>query len=119
MKRPYKYWTLTDLQMKLFDQVRIFGYKYTNTEITQMVHSKKWVANMDFNGCNVVQDDLHPFLPCFIHDYRWMTDGRTTKADKEFRSNLLTYGYSTFKAQMYYFAVRVGSVYFKLRAKWQ
>lgn len=113
-KQPYIHWDLDFLFEKLLKQEFIYKYGYSKTDLENMVHSKRWNPLKEFNGCNVVQDDLHPFLPCFVHDYRWIAEGRTNKADKEFRNNLLKFGYSTVKATMYYFAVRVGSVYYKI-----
>ena len=114
MKQPYKHWKLIDFEIHFEEQNRVYNLGYTMEEIKEMIYSKKWDPIKEFNGCNVVQDDLHPFIICFIHDYRWIAEGRTNKADKEFKNNLRKFGYSTFKATMYYFSVRLGSVYFKL-----
>lgn len=114
MKQPYKYWT----KIQLHDHLRVqcFVYGYNVELLEEAIESEAWNPVKDYNGCNVVQDDLHPFYPCFIHDYRWIVEGRTNKADIEFRNNLLKFGYSTVKASIYYFAVRVGSVFFKLKS---
>jgi len=113
MKQRYKYWTKEQLHSHLVAQALEHGIPIGI--VTEAVYSDKWNPITDFNGCNVVEDDYHPYLPCFIHDYRWIVYGKTNEYDKEFRNNLLKFGFSTFKATIYYFAVRVGSVYFKLK----
>ena len=117
MPKPYIYWKRSEFISHFHKQDK--DYNVGLDIIHEAVYSRKWEPATDYNGCNVVQDDLHPFLPCFIHDYRWVTDKRSNKYDLEFRSNLLRFGYSKTKANMYYLAVRVGSLYYKIRDKWQ
>ena len=112
-KQPYKYWSNQQLFTHLIKQCDEYGFD--KPAVLDAISDTNWNPSEDYNGCNVVQDDLHPFYPCFIHDYRWITEGRTNSADKEFRNNLLKFGYSTFKATIYYLAVRVGSVIFKIK----
>lgn len=112
MKKRYRYWT----RLQFYDHLKLQALEFSiPIEIVQeAVFNSAWNPMLDFNGCNFVQDDFHPYLPCFIHDYRWVVYGRTDQWDKEFRNNLLKLGFSTFKATIYYFAVRIGSVYYNL-----
>jgi len=111
-KKPYINWTREQLFEHL--EVQCKEYDYDLTALFTSVYDKRWIPSEDYNGCNVVQDDIHPFYPCFIHDYRWIIEGRTNNADIEFRNNLRKFGYSRIKALIYYCAVRVGSVFFNL-----
>jgi len=116
MKQPYRYWSRNDLFWKLKEQA--IDFQNCNPDdfyiIKSACYDKRWNPATQFNGCNVVQDDLHPFLPCFIHDWRWITNQNTKLADEEFRSNLIRYGYPKWKASLYYYGVRLGwYLYFK------
>lgn len=112
-KQRYKYWNLDELYTHLEKQA--IEFKVPIEIVTEAVYSKAWNPIKDFNGCNFVQDDFHPFLPCFIHDFRWLVYGRKNIYDVEFRNNLLKFGYSTLKASMFYFGVRLGSVFYKIK----
>lgn len=113
MKQVYKYWNRKELFEHLEKQAIEFNVDIDL--VKEAVFSEAWNPVKDFNGCNVVQDDFHPFLPCFIHDFRWIVYGRKNKYDIEFRNNLLKFGYSTFKAVCFYLGVRLGSVFFNLK----
>jgi hypothetical protein len=72
-KQPYKFWTKEKLYWHLITQA---GEYYANDDnmqfiIKNAVYDTRWNPLLEFNGCTFVQDDLHPFLPCFIHDWRW------------------------------------------------
>lgn len=122
MKQPYKYWSRNDLYWKLKEQA---GEHYCNDDqmeyiIKSACYDERWTPAKDFNGCNIVQDDLHPFLPCFLHDWRWVTNQNALEADLEFKHNLMKFGYSPLKAQLYFWAVRLGYLfYFQFKHKHQ
>ena len=109
-KKPYKYWSRNDLFWKLREQA--VDVSYCDADVLYTIKSacydNRWNPSEEFNGCNVVQDDLHPFLPCFLHDWRWITNQNTLLADQEFKKNLLIFGYFNFKASLYYYGVRLG-----------
>ena len=109
---PYKNWTRNQLFEHFEKQCIEYGIDIGLTH--KAVFENSWNPLLDFNGCNFVQDNLHPFLPCFIHDWRWVCFDYSNKWDLEFRDNLRKFGYSKFKSTIYYFAVRIGSVYFKM-----
>jgi len=114
--QPYIFWSRQDLFDKMKGQC--YAYDFDLRLLHEAVYSEEWNPIEQYNGCNFVQDGLHPFYPCFIHDYRWIVEGITNRSDKEFRNNLLKFGYSTFRATMYYFAVRIGGVFFKLKKRY-
>jgi len=111
-KKPYRFWSRNDLYWKLIQQAGEYGVNDDAMEfhIKSAVYDKRWNPSVDFNGCNVVQDDLHPFLPCFIHDWRWVTGQNKLDADIEFKWNLINFGYPKWKAELYFWAVRIGAL---------
>jgi hypothetical protein len=116
MKQPYKYWTLTDLCEMLIRQADNKGFN--PIEIGRMVFDNRWNPITDFDGCTLVSDHLQPFLPCFIHDYRWAVEGGGKHTDIEFRENLLKFGFPKWKANVYYIAVRIAWItYYKKKKR--
>ena len=111
MKQPYKFWTKTDLHLHLKHQAHV--YKFEDLDyIKKAVYSRRWNPIYEYNGCNVVQDELHPFLPCFLHDYEWVVNNGGNKVDLEFRNNLRIFGFSKMKSNLYYFMVRLGWIFY-------
>lgn len=115
MKTPYRFWTRDLLYAMLVPQALNFGYDEDFIdELHDMVYDERWNPIDDFNGCNIVQDHYHPFLPCFIHDYRWIVEKGGLESDKEFKHNLIKCGVSKARAEIYYIGVRLGWVcYYK------
>lgn len=111
-KTPYKYWSRNDLFWKIKQQA--LDYRCCHPDMLYTIRSAaydtRWNPAKDFNGCTFVQDDLHPFLPCFIHDWRWVTRQDVKLADLEFRENLLHFGYPKWKANLYYYTVRLAYI---------
>jgi hypothetical protein len=107
--KPYTFWDRDQLFSMLIDQALWFQYdeKYLDF-IRTTVYDERWNPSEDYNGCNIVQDNLHPFLPCFVHDWRWITKSDALEADKEFKENLIKCGFKKWKAHLYYVAVRIG-----------
>ena len=114
MKTPYKYWNRSQLFEHLkaqLDDKRLLDAD-TFELLEKAVYDDKWNPSEQYNGCNVVQDDLHPFFPCFIHDWRWITNQNTKEADYEFYYHLKQMGYTEAKARLYYIAVRLGWIFY-------
>lgn len=109
-KQVYKYWKRNDFHKHLTKQAVDFGIDSSLVDIA--VYSDSWNPAIDFNGCNCVQDALHPFLPCFLHDFEWIVKGGGIEADRSFRTNLVKAGFSKFKAQNYFLAVRLGWIFY-------
>lgn len=110
MKQPYKYWTRSELFKHLEEQAVRKGINVPM--VKRAVYSDDWNPLEDYNGCNFVQDDLHPFLPCFIHDWRWICFEYHKKFDWEFEENLIKFGYPSWKANLYYIMVRLGWIFY-------
>ena len=105
-KNPYKYWTREQLFYQLSKQAIDFDIDLKLVD--KICYSKEWNPIEDFNGCNCVQDELHPFLPCFIHDFFVSIGGAGVENNKLFRTNLLKAGFSKSKAQTYYIGIQLG-----------
>ena len=80
--------------------------------LNEAIYDERWDPIQQFNGCNFVQDDYHPYLPCFLHDWRWICFEYSKKWDQEFEQNLIKAGMNTIKAKVYYFAVRFGWIFY-------
>ena len=112
-KTPYRFWSRDQLYSHLLTQSLSFGFdEYFIEEVRGMVYDEKWNPMEDFNGCSVVQDHYHPFLPCFIHDYRWVVDKGGAWTDREFKVNLIKCGVSKARATIYFAVVRSAWVLF-------
>ena len=117
---PYRDWTRNEIFWKLKKQVVDYhaNNDYMDYTIKNACFDERWNPMEEYNGCTLVQDDIHPFLPCFIHDWRWVTRQDVPASNIEFKENLLAFGYSKFKAQLYYIAVTLGYyLYFKYKHK--
>lgn len=117
-KQPYLFWNRNQLFNHLKAQLEYYNLLDADmySLLKNAVFDERWNPSTQYNGCNIVQDDLHPFLPCFIHDWRWITNQDAKLADKEFRDMLIDYGYPKWKANLYYCAVRIGYLcYYKFK----
>ena len=113
MKKPYKFWSRDQLYALLLPQCLNYGYSENCIDrIHDMVYDERWNPMEDFNGCNVVQDHHHPFLPCFIHDYRWVIGEGGLDSDTEFYHNLIKCGVSEVRSTIYFAVVRSAWVLF-------
>lgn len=105
-KQRYKFWTRDQLFGLMEAQAQKHGFDIAL--LHQAVYDESWNPIEQFNGCNFVQDDYHPFIPCFVHDWRWICFEYDVRWDKEFQNNLISFGYSKFRAWLFYTAVRLG-----------
>ena len=110
MSKPYKYWDKEDLYRLLINQARDF--RIDPEDVYKAVWDLEWNPIQEYNGCNCVQDDYHPFLPCFIHDYHWVVKGGGIEYDRIFRTNLMKAGFSKVRAYAYFYAVRAGWIFY-------
>ena len=109
-KQPYKYWNRGQMLEHLIPQC--IDFDISTFLVKEICYDSRWNPKRDFNGCSVVQDELHPFVPCFIHDYRWVVGEGGLRSDIEFRRNLILAGFSKFKAYKYFIAVRIGWLFY-------
>lgn len=118
MARPYLLWTKEAICEKLVKQAIYFGYSEEEIEfIKEAVFDERWDPRSDFNGCTLVQDVYHPYLPCFLHDYFWVVYGPSKKSNIKFYWDLRRCGMPQAKARRWYIAVSIGMPFYKLKNK--
>jgi hypothetical protein len=76
--------------------------------IHKVVFSDEWNPMEEYNGCSVIQDKFHPYVPCLIHDYRWVVGEGGKEADIEFKNNLELFGTPNPRRQIMWMGVRLG-----------
>jgi hypothetical protein len=108
-QQPYRFWTKHQLLAHLLIQAREFGI---DEPLAQMVFSIKWNPITDFDGCTLISDRLQPFLPCFVHDYEWITGKNKYESDKKFRRYLIKCGVKPWLANLKFAAVRIAALTF-------
>lgn len=114
-KTPYKYWwNRGRLYEAMIPQALEFGI--STYLLKQICFDPRWNPVEDFNGCTLIQDKYHPFIVCFIHDWRWITGQGGIKSDREFYYNLRKSGMSKFESAKWFLAVRLGWIFYY---KWQ
>jgi len=109
---PYKNWSRLELYVHCSFQAKEYGFDIH--EIKETIFDDRWDPMKDFNGCNLVQDPLHPFYPCLKHDYDWIVGVGGIESDRRFYENLKKSGMLSFKARVWFLAVRLGwMLYYK------
>ena len=109
-KLPYTYWTRELLHQFLEQQAVDFGVD--QFLLKTACYDDNWNPIVDFNGCTLVQDTYHPFIACFLHDWRWITGQGGFNSDMEFKVNLEKAGFSKAKAFRWFLAVRIGWLFY-------
>ena len=118
-KKPYINWTRQELYEHLIRQLKSNGLLPTYKEAAYSAcFDPRWNPLEQFDGCTLVQDEIHPFFPCFMHDYRCIVLGWSNEYDLAFRDDLIKFGFKKWKANLYYLGVRVGYyAYYKWKGK--
>lgn len=106
---PYKNWTRKQLVSHCLKQADEYGFD--PEEIRATIYDERWIPEIEFNGCTLVQDPLHPFYPCLKHDFDWIVGDGGIEADKRFYNNLKKAGLVTVKARVWYIGVRLGWIF--------
>ena len=70
-----------------------------------------------YDGCTGVGDPLHPFPPCFIHDWEWTVNGGGKQSDINFLKDCIRFKLvSSKKAKIWYIGIRIAWLaYYKWR----
>ena len=108
---PYRYgWSRQLFYEFLIHQA--IDFDISTFLVKQICFDYDWNPVADYDGCTLVQDKFHPFLPCFIHDYRWRTGQGGLDSDLEFKINLQKSGMSKFESWKWFFGVRLGWLFY-------
>lgn len=114
---PYFFWTRDELEKHLVIQCKWFKREDLTERIRNAVYDKRWNPLVDYNGCSVVQDRYHPYVPCFLHDYAWVVLKGGIEHDKEFEKNLRDFGMNKFNAKKWFLGVRMGWLFMKRKVR--
>lgn len=109
---PYKFWTREELFDHSIKQSNYYGYIY-NDKIKDACFDLRWDPIEEYDGCTLIQDKFHPYVPCLLHDYTWKVRGEGKKYDIEFRKNLILFGTNKIRAWLMFFGVRIGWLFYK------
>ncbi len=117
MKKPYRFWTRIDFNKHLHAQVK--HYKL-GEDVLSMVNDAldddSWNPSEQFDGCTLVQDFIHPSLPCFLHDHHWITGMGGWKSNIIFYRLMLATGVKKSEARRRLIGVTIG---WYLSYKWK
>lgn len=50
---------------------RVDAPEWAFSLLSKALEDDSWDWFVDFDGCSIVQDPTHPYMPCFIHDWMW------------------------------------------------
>ena len=114
--QPYKYWTRERLLDHVANQCEGLGKSDLIPMFWDIIFDSRWNPIEDYNGCNLIQDKLHPFPPCLKHDFDWMVLGGGVKYDREFMEFCKVFGETPCKARLNFVGVRIGWMFYY---KWQ
>lgn len=114
--QPYKLWDRDELYVHCLRQMKEYGCSELRETVKEVIFSDKWNPMTDFNGCSVIQDKIHPYIPCLIHDYRWLVGEGGKEADIEFRNNLEKFGTPNPRRFFMWVGVRIGW-FFRMKLK--
>ena len=81
-------------------------------KVLEIIADKRWSIQSDFDGCTLVQDRMHPYIPCLIHDYNWVIDKPRHGYDIQFREDLVKFGMPRWKAFIMYLGVSLGRIFY-------
>ena len=115
--QPYKYWTREQLFFHCEKQCVDHGQEQMVKTVKDIIFDSRWNPKKDYNGCNVVQDKYLPYVPCLIHDYRWLVEKGGIDSDIEFRLNLKKFGTKEKRSVLMFIGVRLGWFFYYKWAK--
>jgi len=68
--KPYIHLTNENLKESLISNAKgMNAPEWVFIMIEEGFNNPLWDSKTDFNGCNLVQDVLHPSVACYVHDY--------------------------------------------------
>lgn len=113
--KPYQNWTRKKMYENIVDSCIKTGNDDLIAHYGNIVFDPRWNPIEDYNGCNLIQDRLHIFPPCFEHDFYWFVLGGGIEYDRKFRDRCIQFGSSKFEAKRNFIGVRIGWIFYN---KW-
>lgn len=109
MKQPYKTWTKKELELKLKDQCLYYKLSLlVYSMVGDSINDESWNPVLEFDGCTLVQDHDHPCLPCWLHDYHWISGMGGWRSNLIFYWLMLDTGVKKWEAKRRWFGVTLG-----------
>jgi len=87
---------------------RVGAPKYVLKMLEDAINDPLWNHMKDYNGCTLVEDPTHPYVPCFLHDWMWRTGRGGLEADNIFYHTQVLFGMPKKMARRRYYGVRIG-----------
>lgn len=117
---PYSHWTREELFSHCKRQCIHYGCEDLINEVSEIIYDLNWNPIVDYDGCTLVQDKLHPYVPCLIHDYDWLVNGGGIEFDRNFVENLCKFGMERWKVAFMFMGVRMGWIlWYKWKYLWK
>lgn len=106
--KPYQFWTREQLFEHCVVQCQWYKCEDMIPVFESVIFDERWDPIVDYNGCNVIEDRLHPYPPCLKHDFDWLVLGGGIAYDIDFRKNLKKFGESPNMTVVMFVGVRIG-----------
>lgn len=111
--RPYRYWSKEDLKEKLIALCFVYTRREWLLELTlEAIDDPSWDPVQDYDGCSMVQDETHPSLACFLHDWMWKSGRGGKEADFIFYQTMRLAGIGKRKARTRWLLIRIGWIFY-------
>lgn len=117
--KPYSLWDRSKLDEALQDQCKYYNLPIeVRIFVVKACYNLAWNPSTDYDGCTGVRDEMHPSLPCFLHDYLWVTGQGGKDADYLFKWLMVRCGQTNWFAFRRYVVVRVAwGMFYKWKHK--
>lgn len=109
---PYQFWGRDDLLVHCKRQLEYFDQEDLYYKVKNAIYDDRWNPIEEYNGCSMVQDKFHPYIPCLLHDYQWITGDGGWDSDMFFYQNLLKFGTRKGRAKKMFVGVRIGWLFY-------
>lgn len=104
--KPYQHYTRHELKMLLVTQCVNSNQNHFIDRVLDAVNDLSWSPTYEYDGCSIVQDPLHPFPPCFLHDYAWKVLGGGKFYDDQFYKDCIDWGINEGRVKRWYVGIR-------------
>lgn len=108
----YRDFTTLELEKALYRACqRVDAPTWVFDIIEEAISSEDWIWFRQWDGCTVIQDPTHPYVPCFIHDYLSRTGRGGRKNDRLFYHLQIIFGECKACSRARYFGARLGWIF--------
>lgn len=113
-KNVYKYLEEEDIKSALLREIKDNGLSFCLPLFNEAWESKFW-REKGYDGATATEDEYHPRLANFIHDYAYRCGMANKEADVIYRELLKLTGTSVFKADRRYYLIRTLGAYYRIK----